>query len=171
MVNTYMESTYRVAILTISDAGFAGERQDASGDIISKLIKREGFHETKRDIVPDETALIKSMLTSWCDSGDIDVVLTTGGTGLSPRDVTPEATKAIVDLEAPGIAEAMRIGTLQDTPYAMLSRSVAGIRSGCLVINLPGSPTGVRQCLNVVMPIIPHALQMIRGSHNHSGAT
>ena len=171
MVNTYMESTYRVAILTISDAGFAGERQDTSGDIISKLIKREGFHETKRDIVPDETALIKSMLTSWCDSGDIDVVLTTGGTGLSPRDVTPEATKAIVDLEAPGIAEAMRIGTLQDTPYAMLSRSVAGIRSGCLVINLPGSPTGVRQCLNVVIPIIPHALQMIRGSHTHSRAT
>ena len=156
-------TVFKVAILTISDAGAKGEREDTSGDIISETAAREGFHEVARDIVPDEKDLVSEGLAKWCDSGEIDLVLTTGGTGLGPRDVTPEATRAILDLEVPGIGEAIRIQTLAKTPMAMLSRSVAGVRSGTLIINLPGSPTGVRECLDVVVPAIPHALEMIRG--------
>ena len=122
---------------------------------------REGYNQVRRDIVPDERDLVSRRLRDWCDDGQVDLVLTTGGTGLGPRDVTPEATRDVLDLEAPGIAEAMRIETLKNTPFAMLSRSVAGVRSGCLIINLPGSPTGVRECLEVALPAIPHALEMI----------
>ena len=120
-----------------------------------------------REIVPDEKDLIAAKLREWCDSGEADLVLTTGGTGLGPRDVTPEATRDVLDLEVPGIAEAMRIETLKNTPFAMLSRSVAGVRSGCLIVNLPGSPTGVRECLEVAGPALPHALEMIRGWRGH----
>ena len=120
-----------------------------------------------REIVPDETELISAKLQDWCDGGDVDVVLTTGGTGLGPRDVTPEATRAVVDFEVPGITEAIRIGTLKSTPFAMLSRSVAGVRSGCLIINLPGSPKGVGECLEVAIPALPHALEMIKGWRGH----
>ena len=123
---------------------------------------REGYNQVRRDIVPDERELVSGMLREWCDDGQVDVVLTTGGTGLGPRDVTPEATRDVLDLEAPGIAEAMRIETLKNTPFAMLSRSVSGVRCGCLIINLPGSPTGARECLEVALPAIPHALQMIK---------
>jgi molybdenum cofactor synthesis domain-containing protein len=156
-------TVFKVAILTISDAGAKGERADTSGDIISETVGREGFRELARDIVPDEKDLVSERLAEWCDGGELDLVLTTGGTGLGPRDVTPEATRAILDLEVPGIGEVIRIQTLAKTPMAMLSRSVAGVRSGTLIINLPGSPTGVRECLDVVVPAIPHALEMIRG--------
>ena len=156
-------TVFKVAILTISDAGAKGEREDTSGDIISETVAREGLSELARDIVPDEKDLVSERLVKWCDDGEIDLVLTTGGTGLGPRDVTPEATRAILDLEVPGIGEAIRIQTLAKTPMAMLSRSVAGVRSGTLIINLPGSPAGVRECLGVVVPAIPHALEMIRG--------
>jgi molybdenum cofactor synthesis domain-containing protein len=128
---------------------------------------REGFNRKYRDIVPDEKDLIASKLREWCDSGEVDIILTTGGTGLGPRDVTPEATKDTIDIEVPGIAEAIRVGTLGNTPMAMLSRSVAGVRSGCLIINLPGSPTGVRECLAVAVPAIPHALEMVKGWRGH----
>ena len=158
------ESQFRVGILTISDSGFKGERKtDVSGDTIASMIMNSNLSVVKRDIVPDETNAIADTLRLWCDGGEIDVVLTTGGTGLGPRDVTPEATKSILDIEVQGIAEVMRMKTFEITPYAMLSRSTSGVRSGCLVINLPGSPKAVRECLEVVLPSIPHGLQIIRG--------
>jgi molybdenum cofactor synthesis domain-containing protein len=127
----------------------------------------QGFREALRDIMPDETDLISARLRDWCDGGEVDLILTTGGTGLAPRDVTPEATRAVLDLEVPGIAESMRMQTLDSTPMAMLSRSVAGVRSGCLIVNLPGSPAGVRETLEVALMAIPHALEMIRGWRTH----
>ena len=162
------ESTvFNLAILTISDAGARGERADTSGDTISEMMAREGFRQVYRDIVPDEKELVSEKLASWCDDDEVDLVLTTGGTGLGPRDVTPEATLAIVDFQVPGITEAIRNRTIKNTPLAMLSRSVAGVRSGSLVINLPGSPVGVRECLEVAIPVIPHALEMIKGWAGH----
>ncbi len=130
---------------------------------------REEFEQVRREIVPDEKELIAAKLQEWCDGGEIDLVLTTGGTGLGPRDVTPEATRSVLDIEAPGISEAMRVGTLKNTPMAMLSRSVSGVRSGCLIVNLPGSPTGVRECLEVAVPALGHALEMMRGWRGHPG--
>lgn len=158
---------FRVGILTISDAGSKGERLDTSGDAISETMARQGFHQVHRDIVPDERELVSERLAQWCDEGEVDVVLTTGGTGLGPRDVTPEATLAVIEFEVSGISEALRTQTLQKTPMAMLSRSVAGVRSGCLIINLPGSPAGVRECLEVAVPVIPHALEMLKGRRGH----
>ena len=160
-------SGFKLAILTVSDAGSKGERQDTSGDAIAEIMSNEGFREVLRDIVPDEKLEISSRLREWCDEGDVDVVLTTGGTGLGPRDVTPEATKEVIDIEVPGIPEAMRVQSLKKTQFAMLSRLVAGVRSGCLIVNLPGSPKGVRECLEVAVPVIPHALAMVRGSRGH----
>ena len=156
-----------LAILTVSDSGTRGDRKDVSGDTISRLTVDAGFHEVDRSIIPDEIDQITKKLKEWSDYGEIDVILTTGGTGLGPRDVTPEATQAVLDMEVPGIPEAMRTITSKSTPYAMLSRSVSGVRSGCLIINLPGSPAGVKECLEIVLPIIPHALEMIRGWRTH----
>ena len=161
------KTVFNLGILTISDAGFKGERADTSGDAISELMTERGFREALRDIVPDEKELISERLRDWCDGGEVDLVLTTGGTGLGPRDVTPEATRAVIELEVPGMAEAMRIQALENTPLAMLSRSVAGVRAGCLIINLPGNPAGVRETLDVAVPAIPHALEMIRGWRTH----
>ena len=160
-------SEYRLAILTTSDAGAKGERADTSGDAISEIMAHEGFREVSREIVPDERALIAGKLQEWCDGGHVDLVLTTGGTGLGPRDVTPEATRDVVELEVPGISEVTRLETRKNTEMAVLSRMVAGVRSGCLIINLPGSPKGVRECLEVVVPVVPHALEMIRGRRGH----
>ena len=125
------------------------------------------FTEVAREIVPDEKEAISAKLTEWCDGGAVDLVITTGGTGLGPRDVTPEATRDVLDLEAPGLGEAMRVQTLKYTPFAILSRGVAGVRSGCLIVNLPGSPSGVEQCLEVVGPALPHALEMVKGHRTH----
>ena len=130
---------------------------------------REGYKQIHRDIVADEKDLISAKLSEWADGVEVELILTTGGTGLGPRDVTPEATRAVIDIEVPGIAEAMRIETLKNTPFAMLSRSVAGVRSGCLIINLPGSPKAVRETLEVAVPAIPHALEMIKGWRTHPG--
>ncbi len=160
---------FKVGVLTISDAGSKGEREDTSGDAIVKMMEADGFELALRAILPDEADLVAQKLREWCDGGEVDVALTTGGTGLGPRDVTPEATRSVLDFEVPGIAEAMRIETLRNTPMAMLSRSVAGVRSGCLVINLPGSPKGVRETLDVARAAIPHALEMIRGWRTHPG--
>ncbi|SVC56490.1 uncharacterized protein METZ01_LOCUS309344, partial [marine metagenome] len=141
---------FRAGILTVSDSGSKGGRsQDISGDTISELITLSGLVEVAREIVPDELEAISNLLRKWSDEGEMDIILTTGGTGLGPRDVTPEATKSVIDIEVPGIAEAMRMETLKMTPFAMLSRSTAGVRSGCLIINLPGSPKGVRECLEI----------------------
>lgn len=128
---------------------------------------REGFEQVYRDIVPDEKELISAKLREWCDGAEVDIVLTTGGTGLGPRDVTPEATRDVIDIEVPGITEAMRIETLKNTPFAMLSRAVCGVRSGALILTLPGSPKGVSECLEVAIPALPHALEMIKGWRTH----
>jgi molybdopterin adenylyltransferase len=160
--NTKMTNTkdqYSLGILTISDAGSKGEREDTSGDAIVEIMIALGFRIALRDIVPDEPDLISERLRDWCDAGEIDVVLTTGGTGLGSR--------AVIELEVPGIAEAMRMLTIESTPMAMLSRSVAGIRAGCLIVNLPGSPKAVRETLAIAIQAIPHALEMIRGWRTH----
>jgi molybdenum cofactor synthesis domain-containing protein len=131
------------------------------------MIEMAGFKERLKDIIPDEVRIISEKLIDWSDGGEVDIILTTGGTGLGPRDVTPEATKNILEMEIPGIGEAMRIKTLARTPFAILSRTTAGIRSGCLIVNLPGSPKGVEECLDVIMESLPHALEMIRGWKTH----
>jgi molybdenum cofactor synthesis domain-containing protein len=151
----------RVGILTISDRSSRGEREDASGPALARLIQAEGWSVTKQSILPDDASAIRDMLTSWADSAELDVILTTGGTGFAPRDVTPEATRAIIEREAPGLAEAMRSASLKVTPHAMLSRIVTGIRKKTLIINLPGSPKGAVENLQVVIPVLPHATQLL----------
>src|SRR5512137_2586456 len=150
-------------ILTISDKGSRGERYDGSGAAIQDRVAIMGGRVVRYDIVPDEIDIIRRRLIEWADAGDVDVVLTTGGTGLGPRDVTPEATTPILDKLVPGIAEAMRMETFGKTPTAILSRAVAGIRKKCLIINLPGSPGGVREILEVIIPAITHAVEIING--------
>ena len=150
-------------ILTISDKGSQGQRYDESGVTIRDRLSLLGSNVVKYEIVPDEKDIIISKLSEWADEGDIDVILTTGGTGLSPRDITPEATLAAVDRVVPGLAEAMRAETFKITPFAILSRAVAGTRGKCLIVNLPGSTKAVRECLEVVLPVIPHAVDIIKG--------
>jgi len=150
-------------ILTISDKGAQGQRYDRSGEVIRESLSRLDSRVIKYEVIPDEKEIIASRLAEWADKGDVDVILTTGGTGLSQRDVTPEATLAVVDKVAPGFVEAMRARTLDATPMAMLSRATAGVRGKCLIINLPGSPKAVQECLEVVLPAIPHAVEIIKG--------
>ncbi len=151
-------------ILTISDKGSKGERVDGSGAAIQDRVSVLGGRVIRYDIVPDEVDIIRRRLIEWADAGDVDVILTTGGTGLGPRDVTPEATTPILDKLVPGIAEAMRLETFAKTPTAILSRAVAGVRKKCLIINLPGSPTGVRECLEIIIPAGTHAVEIITGA-------
>lgn len=153
----------KVGILTISDKGAQGQRHDESGKVIRNSFSPSDSHIVKYEIVPDEMDVICHKLVEWADEGNADIIITTGGTGLSQRDVTPEATLAIVDKVVPGFAEAMRIKTLNTTPMAMLSRATAGVRGKCLIINLPGSPKAVRECLEVILPAIPHAIEIIKG--------
>ncbi len=150
-------------ILTISDKGWRGQRSDESSKAIRDRLSLLDSRVIKYEIIPDEVDVIASKLAEWADGGSVDVILTTGGTGLSPRDVTPEATLSVVDKAVPGLAEMMRAGTFKMTPFAMLSRAVAGVRRRCLIINLPGSPKAVRECLEVVLPVIPHAVEIIKG--------
>ena len=159
---------FKVGILTISDSGSAGKREiDVSGNTIAAMISSAGMEEITRNIVPDDKRTISEVLRTWSDGGEMDAILTTGGTGLGPRDITPEATKAILDIEIPGIPEAMRMESMKKTSFSMLSRSVSGVRSGCLIINLPGSPKGVSECLEIIISTLPHALEMIRGWRTH----
>jgi len=151
----------RFGILTLSDRSSRGERADASGPALVSLIQAEGWSVVKQDLLPDEESAIREVLISWADSSEVDVILTTGGTGFSPRDVTPEATRAVIDRAAPGLAEAMRAASLSVTPHAMLSRIVTGIRKKALIINLPGSPKGAVENLQVVIPVLPHAVQLL----------
>ena len=154
---------FNLGILTISDKGWQGQRSDESGLAIRASLSLLDVHLVKYEVVPDEADVIAGKLAAWADGGSMDVILTTGGTGLGPRDVTPEATLSIVDRIAPGFGEAMRAGTFKTTPFTMLSRAVAGIRGKCLIINLPGSPKAVRECLEVLLPVIPHAVEILRG--------
>ena len=150
-------------ILTISDKGWRGQRHDESGQAIKERLSRLDSRLIKYDVVPDEKDVIAGKLSQWADEGSMDIILTTGGTGLGPRDVTPEATLSMVDKVVPGLAEAIRVQTFSSTPMAMLSRAVAGVRGRCLIVNLPGSPKAARECLEVVLPVIPHAVEIIQG--------
>ena len=154
---------YRVAILTVSDKGSLGEREDLSGRAVEEAVAEQGWRVEARDIVPDEVGEIEAALKRYSDELRVDLVLTTGGTGLSPRDVTPEATARVIDREAPGFAEAMRAASLRITPHAMLSRAVSGLRSSTLIVNLPGSPRAARENLEVILPALPHGLDKLCG--------
>jgi molybdenum cofactor synthesis domain-containing protein len=161
----------RTAILTLSDKGSKGERVDESGRVIRELVEGMGAVVDHYEILPDERDVIVQALTRLSDSGTIDLILTTGGTGVSPRDVTPEATYAVLDRELPGIAEAMRAESLRKTPHAMLSRAVAGMRKRTLIVNLPGSPRAVRENLSVILPALPHAIEKIKGDPSDCGSS
>ena len=154
----------RIAALTVSDAGSRGDRPDASGDAIVAWAEARGARIADRSLVPDESNRIVPVLLAWCDQDVADLVLTTGGTGLSPRDVTPEATRAVIEREAPGIAERLRVSAMEGFPRAALSRGLAGVRNRSLVVNLPGSPGGVRDALAALDPIVDHAVQIVRGA-------
>ncbi|OGN97738.1 MAG: molybdenum cofactor biosynthesis protein [Chloroflexi bacterium RBG_13_51_36] len=160
---------FTAGILTISDKGSRGERHDKSGEVIREVLSNMDVRIVNYEIVPDEKGLIIEKLIKWADEDNLDVLITTGGTGLTPRDVTPEATLAVVDRIVPGFAEAMRTESLKKTPHAMLSRAVVGTRGKCLIINLPGSPKAVRECLQVILPALPHAVETLKGEAGECG--
>ena len=162
----------RVGILTVSDRSFRGEREDLGGPALRRAVcdgwelhareAQQGVEVAATAIVPDERAQIAARLVEWCDGEKLDLILTTGGTGFAPRDVTPEATLGVIERHAPGLAEAIRHESLRITPHAMLSRGVAGIRGRTLIVNLPGSPRGAVESLAVIMPVLPHAVELLR---------
>ena len=154
---------FRAVIITVSDRGARGEREDLSGPEIVRMLAETGMEIAALRIVPDEKELIRRALLEGSDGEDADLIVTTGGTGVSPRDVTPEATLEVIDKEIPGMAEAMRRQSSALTPHAMLSRAVAGVRGRTLIINLPGSPKGARENLGVLLPALTHAIEKIRG--------
>ncbi|MBA3560714.1 MAG: MogA/MoaB family molybdenum cofactor biosynthesis protein [Gemmatimonadaceae bacterium] len=161
----------RLAILTISDAGVRGDRKDTSGDAVAAWGNSRHYFLAAREIVSDDSVSIVRQLVQWCDSDAADLVLTTGGTGLSSRDITPEATLAALEREAPGIAERIRVSCMQSFPRAALSRGIAGARNRTLIVNLPGSTSGVRDALAALDPIIDHAVAILRGDvTDHSAA-
>lgn len=154
----------RAAIITVSDKGSRGEREDLSGPEAGRLLEAQGIEVVCTLVVPDEPYLIKAALIDCADRQGLDLIVTTGGTGVTPRDVTPDATREVLEKEIPGMAEAMRQASMAKTPHAMISRALAGLRGKTLIINLPGSPKGVRENLAVVLPAIPHAVEKIQGS-------
>jgi molybdopterin adenylyltransferase len=157
-----------VGILTVSDKGSRGEREDRSGPAIRKIVEAAGGDVVRSRVVPDEPDLIRVVLVDWTEEG-IDLILTTGGTGFSPRDRTPEATKAVIEREAPGIGEAIRLAGMKKTPTAMLSRAIAGIRKTTLIVNLPGSEKAVRESLEAIMPALPHGIEILKGTSGECG--
>ena len=159
-------ASLRVGIITVSDRSSQGEREDASGPALEQRIRDQGWEVTQMNIIPDDQETIQLLFTEWADGGSLDLILSTGGTGFSPRDVTPEATLAVIDRNAPGLTEAMRAASLKITPYAMLSRAIAGIRKRTLIVNLPGSPKAAIENLDVILPVIPHAVQLLSDDPN-----
>jgi len=153
--------TIRFGLLTLSDRSARGERADESGPILADLIRAQNWSVTKQAILPDEEFAISTILIEWADSGEVDIILTTGGTGFAPRDVTPEATRAVIQRDAPGLAETMRAESLKKTPHAILSRAIAGIRGRTLIVNLPGGPKGALENLQTILPVLSHAVQLL----------
>ncbi len=153
----------RAVVITVSDRSARGEREDASGPLLAELLREAGAAVVAREVVADDPEPLAARLREFADREDVNLVLTTGGTGLAPRDNTPEATRAVIEREVPGLAEAMRAETFRQTPTAILSRAVCGVRSGALVINLPGSPKGVRECFAVIRPVLAHAVALLAG--------
>ena len=162
-----------VGILTVSDSSYRGEREDLSGPLIREMVTERLKAKVELEaVVPDDINIIKGTLMVWADEVGLDLIITTGGTGFGPRDVTPEATKAVIEREAPGLAEAMRAEGLKVTPHAMLSRAVCGIRGRTLIVNLPGSPKAVRENLETILPAIPHGIELLqggKGGHEYRG--
>jgi len=158
-----MEYDFRAGVLTLSDKASKELREDKSGTLAAAILAAEGFSVVRQEIVPDDAVRIADTLREWVDQDGIPLIVTSGGTGLSPTDVTPQAMKEIIDFEVPGIAEAMRAASLAKTPHALLSRAMAGVRKGSLIINLPGSPGGVRDNLSVVLPALKHAMAKLQG--------
>jgi len=159
----------KFAILTISDKAYKGEREDKSGPLLRNIIIENQGEVRIMKIIPDERELIEKELKEIADKEEVDVILTTGGTGFSPRDVTPEATKAIIEREAPGLGEAMRLKSLEITPHAMLSRAVAGMRKKTLIVNLPGSPKGAKENFEIILPALKHGIEILRGQTSECG--
>ena len=150
-------------VITVSDRCARGEQRDESGAVLVELLKEAGAEIVATEVLPDDLEPLAEKLRAFAERADINLIMTTGGTGFSPRDNTPEATSAVIEREAPGLSEAMRIGTLRQTPLAMLSRGVSGIRNGTLIINLPGSPKGVRESFAVIKPVLAHAVALLEG--------
>ncbi len=164
------KGAYRVALLTLSDKGARGEREDESGQVLREMVEGLPAEVVFYEVIPDEARLIEEKLCELSDALGADLILTTGGTGLGPRDVTPDATRAVIDREVPGMAEAMRAASIAKTPHAMISRALCGVRKRTLIVNLPGSPRAVRENLAVVLPGLPHALDKLRGDPSDCAA-
>ena len=162
---------FRVFILTASDKGYAGQREDLSGPAIREIVEANGYEVTHTVILPDDQEMLSAEIARICDEDVADLLLTTGGTGFSPRDCTPEATADVTERAVPGIPEAMRYYSLQITPRAMLSRASAGIRKGTLIVNLPGSPKAVAECLEFILPSLEHGLEILRGTAHNCART
>ena len=160
---------WRLAILTLSDQGSQGKRPDTSGDILREIAEKIPAKVVTYEILPDEQPKIEDRLRTLSDRGEVDLIITTGGTGVSPRDVTPDATLKVIDRQVPGMAEAMRSEGYKKTPRAMISRAVVGIRRETLIINLPGSPKGVRESMEVLLPVLPHVLEKLKGDPTECG--
>lgn len=165
-----MDGSFRAGVLTISDKGAKGERLDESGKAAAEMLKKSGFDPVKIGIVPDNINKIADTLIEWADRERLSLIVTSGGTGLSPTDLTPQAMRTVIDYEVPGITEAMRAESLKKTPHAMLSRAIAGVRGRCLIINLPGSPRGVQENLSVVIPALKHGLMKLSGDMSDCAA-
>jgi len=158
-----MDSEFKTGVLTISDKGSQGLREDESGEIVAAMLEAQGFRVLNRAIIPDDRQQVVDTLIKWVDRNGVSLIITSGGTGLSPTDVTPQAMEEVIDFQVPGMAEAMRAASLKKTPHAMISRAIAGVRKTCLIINVPGSPKGARENLSVVLPALNHALSKLAG--------
>ena len=165
-----MEARTRAGVLTISDKGAAGLRKDESGKIVVSILEDQGVAVVRQEIVPDDRQQIADTLIRWVEKDGLALIITSGGTGLSPTDVTPQAMDEVIDFQVPGMAEAMRAESLRKTPHAMLSRAMAGVRKSCLIINLPGSPQGARENLSVVLPALNHGLSKLAGDTSDCGS-
>jgi len=159
----------KVGVITVSDRGYRGEREDASGEVIREMVQSLGAEVAFSTVVPDEREEIKRALIQGADERGLDLIVTTGGTGVSPRDVTPDATREVIEWEIPGFAEAMRMAGLKKTPHAMISRALCGVRGRTLIVNLPGSPKAVREGLEVILPAIPHTIAKLHGDPGECG--